>query len=74
MTHHEHGETDKDRASFDTRMDEFRGRVKKAAGELFDDEELRREGTVDQLGASVKGAIDSIVDRAKSAVSRDDDR
>lgn len=81
MTHHEHDESstrrsdDQGKRSFEARMEDFRGRVKKAAGELFDDDELRDEGTLDRLSANVKETLNTAVDRAKEFVSpsrRDD--
>lgn len=34
--------------------EEFKGRAKEAAGDLTEDEKLRREGKTDQASASVK--------------------
>jgi uncharacterized protein YjbJ (UPF0337 family) len=38
--------------------DKIKGRVKQAAGELTDDEELEREGKIDELSGKVKEGID----------------
>jgi len=61
------------------RIDDMKGRAKEAAGALSDDDDLRREGKADQVGAKVKGAardaagkVDDLVDKAKGAVRRDD--
>ena len=35
-------------------MDEAKGRIKEAAGDLTDDDDLKREGKLDQAGANVK--------------------
>ncbi len=43
--------------------DEFKGKLKKAAGDLTDDKELRREGRADELAGKAKGLIDRIKDR-----------
>ena len=70
MTHHEHDEQQSsEKRSFEARKEDFQGRVKKAAGELFDDDELRQEGRIDQLSATVRDALNGVVDRAKEFVS-----
>jgi len=38
--------------------EDAKGRVKEAAGALTGDEDLRREGKVDQASASVKDGVD----------------
>lgn len=62
-------ETDK-HASMDAKWDDFRGRVKEAAGALFDDEDTRREGRIEQKGAEAKDHlerfVDGVTDSAKS--------
>ncbi len=45
--------------------DETKGRMKEAAGDLTDDEELEREGQIDQGKGKVKDAIDKIADKIK---------
>ena len=45
--------------------DETKGRVKEAAGDLTDDEELEREGKIDQGKGKVKDAVDSVGDAIK---------
>ena len=44
-------------------MDEAKGRIKEAAGDLTDDDELQREGKVDQGKGAVKDAVDKIGDK-----------
>ena len=44
-------------------MDETKGRIKEAAGDLTDDEELEREGKIDQGKGTVKDAVDKIGDK-----------
>ena len=46
--------------------DELKGRVKEAAGDLTDDDDLKREGKVDQGKGKVKEAVDDIADKFKS--------
>ena len=53
-----------------TNTDEAKGRIKGAAGELSDDEKLKREGKVDKAAGSVKGAVDKVSDKAKDALIR----
>ncbi|CAA9254878.1 MAG: hypothetical protein AVDCRST_MAG10-2428 [uncultured Acidimicrobiales bacterium] len=45
--------------------DDLKGRVKEAAGDLTDDEDLQREGKVDQGKGKVKDVIDDIGDKFK---------
>jgi uncharacterized protein YjbJ (UPF0337 family) len=52
-------------------LDEAKGRVKEAAGDLADDKDLKREGQADQATGKVKDAIDDAADKAKDAVDRD---
>jgi uncharacterized protein YjbJ (UPF0337 family) len=63
-------------------MDEAQGRMKEAAGNLADNEDLEREGKIDQASAAAKdkaedlkdkvsNAVDSIRDKAKEAFDRD---
>jgi uncharacterized protein YjbJ (UPF0337 family) len=51
--------------------DETKGRVKEAAGDLTDDNELKREGQADQATGKAKDAIDNAADKAKDAIDRD---
>jgi|SwirhirootsSR3_FD_contig_41_15431321_length_546_multi_1_in_0_out_0_1 uncharacterized protein YjbJ (UPF0337 family) len=52
-------------------MDEAKGRAKRAAGELADDENLKREGTVDKAAGGAKEAVDKAADKAKSLIEND---
>ena len=45
--------------------DDLKGRVKEAAGDLTDDEDLQREGKVDQGKGKVKDVVDDIGDKFK---------
>ena len=51
--------------------DEATGRTKEAAGDLTGDEDLQREGKIEQAEGNVKDAVDSAADKAKDAVDRD---
>jgi uncharacterized protein YjbJ (UPF0337 family) len=48
-------------------MDEAKGRIKEAAGDLTDDDELKNEGKVDKATGSVKGAVDKVADKIKGS-------
>ena len=43
--------------------DEMKGRAKEAVGDLTDDDELKREGKVDQASGKIKGKVDDIKDK-----------
>jgi uncharacterized protein YjbJ (UPF0337 family) len=45
--------------------DTMKGRVKEAAGDLTDDDELQREGKVDKGTGKVKDAVDKVSDKLK---------
>ena len=45
--------------------DDLKGRVKEAAGDLSGDEDLQREGKVDQGKGKVKDVVDDIGDKFK---------
>jgi uncharacterized protein YjbJ (UPF0337 family) len=57
------------------KTDQAKGRVKEAAGDLTDDDELKREGKADRAGGEVKekvgDAVDSVKDAAKRVVGKD---
>ncbi len=46
--------------------DDLKGRVKEAAGDLTGDEDLEREGKVDQGKGKVKDVVDNVADKFKS--------
>ena len=50
--------------------DEAKGRVKKAAGELTGNKDLKREGDVDKASGKVKKATDKVADKARDAVRK----
>jgi len=49
-------------------MDEAKGRVKRAAGELTDDEGKKREGSVDKAAGKAKKAVDKAADSVKRRI------
>ena len=52
-------------------FDEYKGRVKEAAGDLTDDDDLKREGKVDQASGTVKDKVGDAADKLKDVVNRD---
>jgi uncharacterized protein YjbJ (UPF0337 family) len=52
-------------------IDEAKGRAKQAAGDLADDEELKREGRVDRAVSDVKEKVDDVADKVKEKFGRD---
>jgi uncharacterized protein YjbJ (UPF0337 family) len=52
-------------------MDEAKGRTKEAAGNLTDDDKLKREGKVDRAVSSVKDTVDDVADKVKDKVGKD---
>jgi len=52
-------------------MDELKGRAKEAAGDLTDDEDLKREGKVDKASAGIKEKVGNVVDSVKDKLHKD---
>lgn len=48
--------------------DKAKGRAKQAAGDLTDDDDLKREGKTDESAGKVKDTLDSAKDKASDAV------
>jgi uncharacterized protein YjbJ (UPF0337 family) len=48
--------------------DDMKGRIKEAAGDLTNDDDLKREGKADQAGAKVKDAAEKLKDKVGDAV------
>lgn len=49
-------------------FDQAKGRVKQAAGDLSDDDELRREGKTDETAGKAKQAVDAAKDKVEDAI------
>jgi uncharacterized protein YjbJ (UPF0337 family) len=49
-------------------MDEQKGRLKEAAGDLTDNDDLKREGKVDQAEGKVKEKVDDAADAVKERI------
>jgi uncharacterized protein YjbJ (UPF0337 family) len=43
--------------------DKTKGKIKEAAGDLTDDDEMKREGKADQASGKVKNAVDDVKDK-----------
>jgi uncharacterized protein YjbJ (UPF0337 family) len=53
------------------KMEDLKGRAKEAAGDLTNDDDLKREGKVDQASSKVKEVVGDVADKVKDAVNRD---
>jgi uncharacterized protein YjbJ (UPF0337 family) len=58
-------------------FDDAKGRAKEAAGDLTNDDDLKREGKADQAGAKIKDTaekakdkVGDVVDKAKEKLDR----
>jgi uncharacterized protein YjbJ (UPF0337 family) len=56
----------------DGTLDDAKGRVKEAAGDLTDDQSLKNEGKVDKASGAVKDKVGDAADKAKDLL-RDDE-
>jgi uncharacterized protein YjbJ (UPF0337 family) len=54
--------------------DDLKGRVKEAAGDLTDNEDLEREGKTDQAAGKAKEMLGDAKDKAEGAVDAVKDR
>jgi uncharacterized protein YjbJ (UPF0337 family) len=52
-------------------VDDLKGRTKEAAGNLTDDDNLKREGKIDRGEGKVKEGIDKAADKVKDILHRD---
>lgn len=49
----------------DEKIDQAKGRIKEAAGDLTGNDELKAEGKLDQGKGKVKGFVDDVADKLK---------
>ncbi len=54
--------------------DQAKGRVKQAAGDLTDDDDLKREGEADETAGKVKDKVDSAKEKADDAIDSAKDK
>ncbi|MEO7837664.1 MAG: CsbD family protein [Acidimicrobiales bacterium] len=50
-------------------LDDIKGKAKEAAGDLTDNEDLQREGKIDQATGTVKDKIGDAADKIKDALN-----
>lgn len=53
-----------------TKLDEIKGRAKRAYGEATDNPQAKDQGTVDKVSGKIKAGIDSIRDKAHDVIDR----
>lgn len=51
-------------------IDQTKGRLKQGAGDLTDDDRLRREGKADEMVGKVKDALDDAKDKVDDAMDK----
>jgi uncharacterized protein YjbJ (UPF0337 family) len=51
--------------------DDAKGRLKEAAGDISGDDDLKREGKVDQAAGKAKDGVEKVTDKVKDALKRD---
>ena len=49
-------------------MDQMKGRVKQAAGDLGDDDDLKREGKLDETAGKLKEKVGDAKDKVEDAI------
>jgi uncharacterized protein YjbJ (UPF0337 family) len=57
----------------DGSADDAKGRIKEAGGALTGDDDLKREGKIDQATGTVKDAVGDAADKVKDVATGDDD-
>jgi uncharacterized protein YjbJ (UPF0337 family) len=50
-------------------LDQAKGRAKQAMGDLTDDDDMRREGKVDEKAGDVKDKVGDAVDKVKEKIT-----
>lgn len=58
----------------DGTTDDIKGRAKEAAGDLTDNEDLKREGKADRATGKVKDVLDDAKDKAEDVVDKIKDK
>jgi uncharacterized protein YjbJ (UPF0337 family) len=56
------------------KADELKGRAKQAAGDLTDNDDLKREGKMDEKGGKVKQAAEHAKDKIEEGVDKVKDK
>jgi uncharacterized protein YjbJ (UPF0337 family) len=52
-----------------TNTDDLKGRAKEAVGDLTDNEDMKREGKIDQASGKVKETVDDVKDKVKDVLN-----
>ena len=55
----------------DGSMDDAKGRLKEAGGDLTDNQDLKNEGKVDRAEGKAKDVADDVADKAKDIIGKD---
>jgi uncharacterized protein YjbJ (UPF0337 family) len=55
-------------SDIDSKMDQAKGKVKQAAGDLTGNDDLKREGKIDEGSGNAKGKLEDAKDKAEDAV------
>ena len=50
------------------KLDQMKGRLKEAAGDLTDDDELKTEGKIDKAAGKMKEKVGQAADKVKKAI------
>jgi uncharacterized protein YjbJ (UPF0337 family) len=58
----------------DKDLDQAKGRIKQAAGDLTDNEKLKKEGKADEAAGKAKEFLEDVKDKADDMVDRARDR
>ncbi|MEZ5379538.1 MAG: CsbD family protein [Acidimicrobiales bacterium] len=51
-------------------VDQMKGRMKQAAGDLTDDDKLKAEGKADEAGGKIKDAVDDAIENVKEGAQK----
>jgi uncharacterized protein YjbJ (UPF0337 family) len=51
--------------------DDAKGRVKEAAGDLTGDDEMKREGKLDQASGRAKQGVEKVTDKVREALRKE---
>jgi uncharacterized protein YjbJ (UPF0337 family) len=55
-------------------LEQMKGRAKQAVGDLTDDEDLKREGKIDETAGKAKEKLGDLKDKADDAIDRTKDK
>ena len=56
----------------DSDTDQAKGRVKQAVGDLTDNDDMKREGKLDEMKGKAKDGLDKAADKLRDAIRSDD--